>query len=576
MALDLTAAGKKGVATGIIFDAFSPSRAYQFYHGGVRILSEAASVRIATPIDISKSQLTEARGFDPLVPLQNHPAPWRGGEWTLRMIVENNLISVWAVLRHAARFRDRWVRNFATIQHRNLQPGDVYAYLIPAPDSQRDPDVVADLVETLTLGSVEVHEAASELTAGGVTFPPGTLVVPMAQPFGRYARTLLEAQRYPELRQFPGGPLRPPYDNTAHSLPLQLGVQVVEVAEKFDVDSRPIATVRRSGGIRDTSSPSDGVIVSARTNASVAFVNAALSGGASVARLTETRSGEAERGSWIVRGLPVESLDSLARRHHVSVDPSAVGATDNGVAAVAAPRIGLYRSWRGQAIDSGWTELVLERYGFDTTILRNRDIRQGDLRSRFDVVVLPQEGARAIASGNDPSEYPAEFAGGLGDLGAYHLRQFVDDGGTLVALDSASSYAISSLYLPVRNALETATPLEFSSPGSLVRLVLDTVHPLAWGMEREVAAMFVSSPVFDVRQSSGNQAAIVAQHSVTDQLLAGWMQGAERIAGRPALIDVQVGQGRVILFGFRPQYRAQARGTYRLLFNSLYRATTSL
>ncbi len=575
MALELTAAGKTGVATGIIFDAFSPSRSYQFYHGGVRILSEAASARIATPITITPAQLTEARGFDPLVPLQNHPVPWQGGEWTLRMIVEYNLVSVWAVLDHAARFRERWVRNFAAVQAHSLERDEPFAYLIPAPETQRDPDTVADLIETLRLGSVEVLATTALFVAGEIRYPTGTLIIPIAQPFGAFARTLLEVQRYPDLRLYPGGPPRRPYDNTAHTLPLQLGVQAIEVADHFEFAAEPAGDVRVSGGLGHVIKADGSFVVSSRTNAAVRLVNAALSAGATVNRVTRSGDDLPEAGAFMIDGLSATLIDEIARTHHVSVDRADGSIESANLSRIAAPRIGIYQSWRGEATDSGWTQLVLEQSGFAPTIVRNRDLRQGGIRQRFDAIILPQESAKAISEGNEPAQYPAEFAGGLGDLGAYHLRRFVDEGGTLIALDSASAYAISALYLPIRNVLETATAQEFFSPGSLVRLLLDPDHPVAWGMEREIAAMFVSSPAFEVRKSTGSQPAIIAQHAMSDQLLSGYLHGADQLAGRAALVEATFGRGRVILFGFRPQYRAQARGTYRLLFNSLYLATMS-
>ena len=566
MASALIGAGRTGVATGIIFDAFSPSRAYQHYHGGVRILSEAASVRIATPIDLTAEQLTTSGGLEPSARRQNFPAPWPGGRWTLRDIVDNNLISVHAVLHHAARFRDRWVRNFATVQRRSLERTHPYAFLIP--DDQSDPSVRDELIAVLRAGDVEVERAGEPFEAGQVSYPAGTVIVRMAQPFGGFAKTLLERQEYPDLRQYPGGPLRPPYDNTAHSLPLQMGVRVVPVEQPFDVAAK-LETEAKPAMVPHASAHQ--LVVSPRTNDGVRLVNRALELGAIVGRATAGDSA-AESGSFILTGLAEHRLAKLVRMAHPSslLDPYA-GADGAGLAPIRLPRVGLYRSWRPQAIDGGWTDLILGEYGFRPEVLRNQDFRQGSLAERFDVIVLPQESPRAIAEGNAADQYPKEFAGGLGDLGAYHLRRFVAEGGTLVALDSAANYAISALYLPVRNVLEPLTQADFFSPGSIVRLLVNPSHPLAWGYDREIAAMFVSSPAFAATVDDGSVEEI-ARYPNADMLLSGWMHGSEHLADRSAVIDVRYGKGRVVLFGFRPQYRAQARGTYRLLFNALYRS----
>jgi hypothetical protein len=237
--------------------------------------------------------------------------------------------------------------------------------------------------------------------------------------------------------------------------------------------------------------------------------------------------------------------------------------------ATEAPRIGLYKSYDA-TMDEGWTRWVFDNWKVPYTSLVDSVVRAGKLRDQFDVIMLPDQSPREILEGL-PRRYPAPYAGGLGADGSEALRQFVVDGGTLVALNEASRFAIQALLLPVRNVLEAVPDEDFYAPGSIFRLELDTSQAVARGMPRETIAWFQGSPAFEILDSTVTKVIGRWPEDPARVLLSGWVLHPDRIAGKAAILEVTLGEGRVILFGIRPQYRGQSIATYPLLFNSLRR-----
>ncbi len=490
MAWALAGQGKTGIVINAVYDAWTPARAYQHYHGGVRILAEAASANLASPIELPLDQLaTRGRGFNPRERSWNFSAPWPGGRWTLRDIVTYQTDAAYALLENAARYRDRWLRSFFTVEGRAVRgwKGWPYAYVLPR--QHQDSVGLATLLGILHRGQVEIRTALHPIVLGGQRFAAGSYVVVLRQPYAAFAKTLLEPQRYPDLRLYPGGPPLPPYDVTAHTLPLLMGVTAVA------------------------------------------------------------------------------ARDSLKLGLSVPVEPPAPALGHPPLAGPDAPRVGLYRSYAAP-IDEGWTRWVFDTWKVPYVSVVDSVVRAGKLNDAFDVIILPDQSPHELFDGL-PSSYPAPFSGGLGEDGVKALRQFVTDGGTLVALNDASRFAVERLLLPVRNVLEGVADDEFYAPGSIFRLELDSNDPLSRGMPAQTIAWYESGPAFDVVDSSAVR--VVGRYPADPEkvLLSGWVLHPDRVAGRAALVEVTLGKGRVVLFGFRPQYRGQSIATYPLLFNSL-------
>jgi hypothetical protein len=227
-------------------------------------------------------------------------------------------------------------------------------------------------------------------------------------------------------------------------------------------------------------------------------------------------------------------------------------------------------------MDEGWTRWALEnQLALTYSSLDDAQARAGNLRAKYDSIIIPDHQPRAILNGYKSGSMPPELTGGLGEEGVRSLREFVEQGGTLICLNKASNFAIEQLKLPVRDVTEGLKATEFYVPGSILRIELDTSHPLATSMPKQPIAWAEDSPVFEIKSDPAAlvRVRIIARYpSNADPLLSGWLLGGERIRGKAALVEVGLGRGRIYLFGFRPQYRAQSLATYPLLFNAVGQA----
>jgi hypothetical protein len=226
------------------------------------------------------------------------------------------------------------------------------------------------------------------------------------------------------------------------------------------------------------------------------------------------------------------------------------------------PRIGLYQSFNAN-MDEGWTRWLLEEFGFAYTTLHNADVQAGDLRSKFDTIVFADEAPNLIHNGRGANALPPEYTGGIGDKGAEALKQFAAAGGTLVFLNKASEYAIQHLGVKAKDALAGVAAKDFYCPGSLLNVHLDKANPLTLGLPADIPIWVEASPAWDTTDGA------VARYPESKVLASGWLLGESHITGKTALIDAKSGNGHIVLFGMRPQYRAQSYLTFKLFFNAL-------
>lgn len=598
MAQALEERGQKGAMhMGTGFDNWYPGfmdHANNF-HNVASFLTETGLYRYATPHFYTINDFPQ-RARD-LRPQSLYASPWEGGWWRIGDAVDYMLTASVSVLDVAAKYKDDLLFNryqAARDVVASYREGPPYAYFIP--QDQKDPVAAAEMLRRLAFNDVDVKQLTRDVVVDGVRHPSGTWVIPMDQPNANFAAQLFAVQEYPDLREYPEGPPEQPYDVSGWTLQYQFDVRVVEGRTPLDeevrgaladlraeplawnadgdaslwdtppdagFDSHPVARAivppegRIEGG-------GNSLILDAAENNSYRAMNRAWAMGGRVGFAPgrgAAEGGPAQTGTWIIRGLSGSQREALVRDFRLQARAGSVPAE-----LVRRPRIGLYRPWAA-SMDEGWTRWVLEMYGFDFTNVYNADIRAGELGDRYDVIVMADMRARTILDGFAPGSVPPRYAGGIGPEGVRALDAFVRGGGTLVTLNSSSMFAVEQLHLPVRNVVADIERDQYFAGGAIVELITDPSHPVMSGMPERAKVMVGGSPVFTTEE--GFQGRALAKYpAVGSPLLSGYFLGEEYVQDYAAALEVQHGEGRVILLGMRPQWRGQPFGTYKVLFNA--------
>jgi hypothetical protein len=484
---------------------------------------------------------------------------------------------------------------------------------------------------------VRVSQLTGQATVDNVEYPAGTWIVPTDQEFAAMARELLDVQKYPDLRQYPGGPPLRPYDAAGWTLPLQMGLKWAGAAAPLGDDVRAKMKLLGSApdpkakptpynlGAADDPAPFDSVpgigfdassaaaavvppagritgrgpalAVDPAQNNAFRAVNLAWKQGGRVALAADAAGVPGGGVRYLITGLSEKAQAQIVNSLALVAERKAAGGVP-----LKKPRIGLFQPWSG-SMDEGWTRWLLEQYGFDFISVHPEDFH-APLRNKIDVLILADDarlpvaggggapGVRGGAGGGMPPAGggmpPAAGAGagqGAGGRGgaaravrpeyAYALtpedlqafEAFVRGGGTVVCFNSATRFVIQQLKLPVKNAVEGLKAEEYFLRGSIVEVVTDPTHPVMAGMPDKAAIFVDGSPVFDTLE--GFKGTVLAKYGdAGNPLLSGYLIGEKYLHGKAAALDVELNKGHVVLLGFRPEWRAQPFGTFRVVFNA--------
>ncbi|MCI0489917.1 MAG: M14 family metallopeptidase [Blastocatellia bacterium] len=586
------AEGKSGVISQATFSSWwnGGMRTTPYFHNIIGILTETAH---ASPYPANyklEPKDMEATTW--------YPNPYRGGKWHFRDTLDYMNTASLGVLNIAADLSETFQYNMYLMAKWAIEKGEAeapYGFIFPL--DRRDPNTVADFLERMLLGGLEVHLAKSPFTYDGVTYPAGTPVMLAAQSYRPHLMDMVMPQNHPMRLQYPEGPPIRPYDIAGWTLTQQMGVTTIAIKTKPSADllgklektssiTPPAASVAGRAGARGAYLlPGDRNIAVTATNRLLAeghnvywLKEDAVIGGKNYAAGTViVPAGQAvhEAVSRVVNELriPAAAVESLGAAKTLKLKKL---------------RVGTYDPYGG-SMPQGWTHYILEKFGFDHVPVINPDIRDGNLKSKVDVLILntfpnledrraaggrrgPQGGlGRGFLGGPTPRELAPEVAArlkGIGEEGLKTLAAFVREGGVLISTESANERVMNMFRLPIR---EVTRGTKFYSPGSVFKVYVDPTHPFGWGMPAEARVLFDNGHAWeaDVSFPSVSQGGAFARYPEDNPMVSGWIIADEVIRNRAAAVEYHVGRGRVALFGFDVIFRGQPHLGFKMLFNAI-------
>lgn len=514
--------------------------------------------------------------------------PYREVVWSMRNNTNYMQTAALTALELTSMFPKVVLENFYVKSRNAVRDGRAttpHGFVVPA--GQRDPTRVARLVELLRVQGIEIGRASKEFSAGGTTYPPGSLIVKRDQPYGRLARILLERQQFPD-------PSLRTYDDTGWTMGLMLGVDVrpIDDVSVLEVPVTPMVREAVVGRVAGPPRPAGYVVPHRGANAMITLRHRLASFDVETIDAASTIEGlDVPAGSFVVPTGGRAEVHTAVREAVVALGLEAHGVArlpDGPRHRIDLPRLAVYSTW-GNTQDVGWVRHALDRFEVRFDLIYKERVRQGALRRDYDVILVPSQGRTAkglvydIESKGVPLAYRKtdrfrflgeygesdDITGGMGLEGALELKRFVDEGGVLVTLGVASFFPPE---FGLTRSVNAARPSpQFYAPGPIVEAeILAPGHPIFHGYDAATLPVrYGNGPLLQVPEVDVAAQVLMRYRGGNAGVLSGLMRGADEISNRPAIVDVPVGAGRVVLFAGNPCYRWQNHGEFGLLFNTI-------
>jgi hypothetical protein len=591
---ELTRYGMPGVWTHGFVDMWSPG--YLAYvssnHNGLVRLYETFGNAGATTMKRRVAGTALPGGVSQTTREWYRPLPpYRETVWSMRNNTNYMETAVLAALQLTSRFAKTVLENFYVKSRNSIEAGRAeppFAFVIPA--GQKDRTRVARLVNLLRRQGIEVARATVDVGSGDANIRRGDFIVRLDQPYGRLAKILLEKQAFPD-------PQLRTYDDTAWTMGLMLHTEVRPVSERailevpvdpLRTDWAPVGTVGGERGATHLVVPHHGA--TAMTTLRYRLKDLEV---AATERAVTVSGLEIPAGSYVIATQQQgRDVTELVRRQ---VEPLGLPTTgvralpDVPLHAVDLPRVAVFSTW-GHTQEVGWVRFTFEQFEIPFDLIHKERVAAGDLRASYDVILIPSQGrtgARYLVFDIEPKDRPLPYqpderfpslgaygqsddiTGGMGLDGVVELRKFAESGGVLVTL-GVSSY-LPAEFSMTRLVTADRPSAQFYAPGPIVEAeVLLPAHPLLYGYpDRTLPVRYANGPLLSVPEADRKDLVVMRYRGGDWGVLSGLLKNAHEVAGRPALLDVPLGAGRLVLFAGNPCYRWQNHGEFGMLFNSI-------